>query len=44
MWWLDYYKGFNQYLRSNFFCMLDNERLVAFDLRRPSDPRRVSKV
>jgi phospholipid N-methyltransferase len=37
MWWLDYYKGFNQYLRSNFHCTLDNERLVAFDLRRPPD-------
>lgn len=37
MWWLDYYEGFNQYLRSNFYCTLDNERLVAFDLRRPPD-------
>jgi phospholipid N-methyltransferase len=37
LWWLNYYEGFNQYLRSNFYCTLDNERLVAFDLRRPSD-------
>jgi SAM-dependent methyltransferase len=35
-WWLDYYDGFNQYLRSNFHCSVDNERLVAFDLRRDS--------
>ena len=32
-WWLDYYNGFNQYLRSNFCCIMDNKRLVAFDLR-----------
>lgn len=34
MWWLDYYEGFNRYLRSNYPCRLDNERLVAFELRR----------
>ena len=32
-WWLKYYDGFEQYLRSNFRCSMDNERLVAFDLR-----------
>jgi SAM-dependent methyltransferase len=37
-WWLDCYKGFNQYLRSLFRCTLENERLVAFDMRRDSDP------
>jgi SAM-dependent methyltransferase len=37
-WWLDCYKGFNQYLRSLFHCTLENERLVAFDMRRDSDP------
>jgi hypothetical protein len=37
MWWLDYYGGFTQYLRSNFYCTLDTERLVAFDLRRAPD-------
>jgi SAM-dependent methyltransferase len=36
-WWLDYYDGFNLYLRSNFRCLLDNERLIAFDLRRQSE-------
>jgi len=35
-WWLDYYSDFTQYLRSNFHCTLENERLVAFDLRRES--------
>mgnify|MGYP003694281737 CR=1 FL=1 len=44
LWWLDYYEGFNQYLRSNFYCTLDNERLVAFDLRRPSDSSSCRKV
>jgi glycosyltransferase involved in cell wall biosynthesis len=32
-WWLDYYQGFLRYLRSNFRCVLDNNRLVVFDLR-----------
>jgi cyclopropane fatty-acyl-phospholipid synthase-like methyltransferase len=33
-WWLDQYVVFSQYLRSNFHCALDNERVVAFDMRR----------
>jgi hypothetical protein len=33
-WWLDYYAGLNQYLRSNFSCVLENSRVVLFDLRR----------
>jgi hypothetical protein len=32
-WWLDYYSGLHQHLRSNFRCVLENERLVIFDLR-----------
>jgi len=32
-WWLDYYKGFHDYLRSNYRCILQNERLIVFDLR-----------
>lgn len=32
-WWLDYYTDFHDYLRSHFPCVLENERLVAFDLR-----------
>lgn len=32
-WWLDYYAEFACYLRTNFRCVLDNERLVVFDLR-----------
>jgi hypothetical protein len=34
MWWLDYYQGLNQYLRSNFHCALEDEHLVIFDMRR----------
>ena len=41
-WWLDCYKGFNQYLRSVFRCTLENERLVAFDMRQDSDPHAAS--
>jgi hypothetical protein len=33
-WWLDYYTGMHQHLRSRFRCLLENERLVVFDLRR----------
>jgi hypothetical protein len=33
LWWLDYYSGLHDYLRSNFRCALENDALVAFDLR-----------
>ncbi|EGJ34108.1 MULTISPECIES: glycosyltransferase [Moorena] len=32
-WWLDYYTDFSRYLRSNYPCTLENERLVVFDLK-----------
>jgi SAM-dependent methyltransferase len=32
-WWLDYYAGFHSYLRENHRCLLENDRLVAFDLQ-----------
>jgi FkbM family methyltransferase len=32
-WWLDYYSGLRDHLRSNFRCVLENSRLVVFDLR-----------
>jgi hypothetical protein len=32
-WWLDYYNGFHDYLRSKFPCILQNERLRIFDLQ-----------
>jgi SAM-dependent methyltransferase len=38
-WWLDYYCGFTSHLRSNFRCVLENERIVAFDLRLTSQTR-----
>ena len=31
-WWLDYYEAFRQHLVSNFPCVLQNDRLVAFNL------------
>jgi len=34
-WWLDYYTGLFKHLRSRFRCLLENERLVIFDLRSP---------
>ena len=37
-WWLDYYSGLRQYLRKEYPCMLENNRLVAFDLRRRRPP------
>jgi hypothetical protein len=32
--WLDAYAEFAQYLRANYPCVIRNERLMAFDLRR----------
>jgi hypothetical protein len=32
-WWLEYYSGLRQYVRSRYRCLLENDRLVAFDLR-----------
>jgi hypothetical protein len=32
-WWFDYYAGLHQHLRSRFRCVLENDRLVVFDLR-----------
>jgi hypothetical protein len=32
-WWFDYYVGFHRYLRSQYRCALENDRLVAFDLK-----------
>jgi SAM-dependent methyltransferase len=31
-WWLDYYEAFRQHLVSNFRCVQENDRLVAFNL------------
>jgi hypothetical protein len=33
-WWLDYYAGLHEYLRARFPCVLSNERLIVFDLRK----------
>jgi hypothetical protein len=33
LWWLDYYQGLRDYLRAHFSCVLENKRLVLFDLR-----------
>ncbi len=32
-WWLEYYAGFHENLRSRFPCLPRAERVVAFDLR-----------
>lgn len=32
-WWLEYYVGFHTYLRQEFRCVLQNDRLIVFDLR-----------
>ncbi len=31
-WWLDYYKELHRHLRSNYRCLLENDRLVVFEL------------
>jgi hypothetical protein len=33
-WWLDHYSGLHRHLRSEFSCVLENDRLVVFDLGR----------
>jgi hypothetical protein len=33
-WWLDHYAGMREHLRSTYRCVLENDRLVVFDLRR----------
>jgi Sulfotransferase domain len=32
-WWLDHYAGLREHLRSHFRCVMENDLLVAFDLR-----------
>jgi hypothetical protein len=32
-WYLDHYPGLTQHLRTRFRVVLDNERLVVFDVR-----------
>jgi hypothetical protein len=32
-WWLDFYSGFHDFLRSQCSCVLENERVVVFDSR-----------
>ena len=34
-WWLDYYKEWYKYLCTNFSCVLENERLIIFNLKNP---------
>jgi FkbM family methyltransferase len=34
-WWLHHYAGFATHLKDNFRCVVQNERLVMFDLRGP---------
>ena len=33
LWWLDYYSEFHEHLRSEFRCIRESDRLIAFDLR-----------
>jgi hypothetical protein len=39
-WWLDYYKEWNQYIRSRFNCIAQNKRVIIFDLE-PESPTKV---
>jgi hypothetical protein len=33
-WWLEHYSGFQQHLSSKYFCVLETDTVVVFDLRR----------
>ena len=35
-WWFDYYAGLHRHLRTGFSCLLENDCLVVFDLRKES--------
>ncbi|PYS05433.1 MAG: hypothetical protein DMG12_07725 [Acidobacteria bacterium] len=35
-WWLDHYSGMTRFLQRKFECVLKNERLVVFDIRKRS--------
>jgi len=37
-WWLEFYAGLARELRARYPCLLDNERLVVFDLRPSREP------
>jgi O-methyltransferase len=37
-WWLEYYSGLREYLRSNFRLIGDDARMIAFDLRNGAAP------
>ncbi len=37
-WWLDNYRGLRDYLRRGYSCVLENERLIVFDLRKSVQP------
>lgn len=39
-WWLDYYAGLREYLAASAVCLVKNERLIFFDLRKccPGSP------
>jgi len=32
-WWLDYYQELRRYMESNFKCVINNDRIIAFELR-----------
>lgn len=41
-WWLNYYVGLCTYLRSNYPCLIENERIVVFDLRKALEQKRMT--
>jgi Acetyltransferase (GNAT) domain len=41
-WWLEYYDGLRRHLRSRYRCMLENDRVIVFDLQR-SEPTLLRK-
>ena len=32
-WWLDFYRGWCEHLHSNYQCVIQNKRIVVFNLR-----------
>lgn len=40
-WWLEHYLGFSEHLRANYICILENERVIVFDLTLSEGGRRL---
>lgn len=43
-WWLEYYSDLARHLRSHFRCVIQNERVIAFDIQRIVQPNETDLI